>query len=248
MTPSNEDLGAYVDGQLEPAARALIDEAIARDPAVAARVASLRALNDQLRGAFRSVLAEPVPARLSAAVHGAAPSTVVDLEATRARRRRPAVVLGSPRGWTALAASVVVGLMVGHFAFQRSSKDLLELDANGLAAGPALSAALSGQLAGDPPSGEGIAIGLSFRNKGGNACRTFSVSRRSGLVGIACRDSEGWQIDTLTGHAVPSQDPAGYRQAATSLTPTIRDAVAATIDGEPFDADAERLSRQHGWR
>jgi hypothetical protein len=248
VTPSNEELGAYVDGQLEPETRALVDEAIARDPAVAARVASLRALNDKLRGAFGAALAEPVPARLFAAVRDASPSTVVDLEAARAAKRRPAVVLASPRGWTALAASVVVGLIVGHFAFQRPSKDLLELDANGLAAGPVLSAALTGQLAGDPPSGEGIAIGISFRNRGGSACRTFSVSDRSGLAGIACRNGNGWQIDTLAGHAAPSQGPAGYRQAATSLAPAIRDAVVATIGSEPFDADAERLARERDWR
>ena len=185
---------------------------------------------------------------MPAAVRGASPTGVVDLEAARASKRRPAVVLASPRGWTALAASVVVGLIVGHFAFQRSSEGVLELDTHGVVAGPALAAALARRLASDPPSADGIALGLSFRSKGGAFCRTFSVAQQHGLAGVACHEADRWQIGTLSEHATASGDPGAYRQAATSLAPAIRDAVSATIDGEPFDSEAERLAQRRGWR
>ena len=65
MTPaSDDDLHAYADGQLPEARRVAFEQAMARDPALAAQVAEVRRQNALLRDAFDECLAEPVPQRL----------------------------------------------------------------------------------------------------------------------------------------------------------------------------------------
>lgn len=97
---TDADVNAYVDGQLAPVRVPAIEEAIARDPALAARVAELRRQNAALRDAFDPWLAEAPPERLVAA-------TAFD----PARRRSPRW-LGAA---VAAAASLVVGLGIGWY-------------------------------------------------------------------------------------------------------------------------------------
>ena len=58
---TDADVNAYVDGQLAPSRAPAMEEALARDPALAARVAELRKQNALLRDAFDPWLAEPLP-------------------------------------------------------------------------------------------------------------------------------------------------------------------------------------------
>src|SRR4030095_12080491 len=58
---------AYVDGRLAPARAAELDEAVANDSTLAARVADFRRQNAMLHEAFDSWLEEPVPPGLVAA-------------------------------------------------------------------------------------------------------------------------------------------------------------------------------------
>ena len=98
--PVNEaDVQAYVDGRLPPERAAGVEAAMARDPGLAARVATMREQNALLRDALDPVLAEPIPAHLLAA---AVPP------GTRATRygRRFAPALG-------VAATLVVGVGLG---------------------------------------------------------------------------------------------------------------------------------------
>ncbi|MFO1311294.1 MAG: anti-sigma factor [Burkholderiales bacterium] len=97
---TDADVNAYVDGQLAPVRVPAVEEAIARDPAIAARVAELRRQNAALRDAFDTWLAEAPPERL-----------VVATAADPARRRWPQW-LGAA---VAAAASLVVGLGVGWY-------------------------------------------------------------------------------------------------------------------------------------
>jgi anti-sigma factor RsiW len=99
---TDADVNAYVDGRLAPSRTPAIDEALARDPALAARVADLRRQNAALHDAFDPWLSEPLPDRLISAAAGPAPT---------GRRAMPKW-LGTA---TAVAASLVVGVAVGWF-------------------------------------------------------------------------------------------------------------------------------------
>lgn len=97
---SDADVLAYVDGRLPPARAAELDEVVARDPALAARVGELRHQNATLHEAFDPWLDEPIPPALIAAAHP--PSAVA-----RWRRYAPHF---------AAAATLVLGVAVGWFA------------------------------------------------------------------------------------------------------------------------------------
>jgi anti-sigma factor RsiW len=96
---ADADVHAYVDGQLPRERAAAVEAALAGDPALATRVAEIRAQNAALRDALDPALAEPIPERLLAA------ATPPARGASRARRwLGPAL---------ALAASLLVGVGVG---------------------------------------------------------------------------------------------------------------------------------------
>ena len=95
----DDDLHAYADEQLPPARAEEIGAAIARDSALALRVAEIRRQNALLRDALDPWLAEPLPPKLLAAAAG------------RVRRSPPAWLPAAG----ALAASLVLGVGVGWF-------------------------------------------------------------------------------------------------------------------------------------
>jgi len=95
----DNELHAYVDGQLTPDRVEAVEDALRREPELASRVTSLRELNSALRDALDPILAEPIPERLLAAATAPATRSV-------AARRWFAPVF-------AAAAMLVVGLGVG---------------------------------------------------------------------------------------------------------------------------------------
>lgn len=69
----NETLNAYADGELDEAARAAVEAALARDPAACARLARIRRTSLLARSAVDALSRKPVPAPLSDAVLPATP-------------------------------------------------------------------------------------------------------------------------------------------------------------------------------
>jgi anti-sigma factor RsiW len=98
---SEADFHAYADGQLPAERIAAVEAALASDPALASRVAEVRAQNAALRDALDPALAEPIPARLLQAA------------ATPAGARSPVARWGVPV--FAVAATLLIGLMLGWF-------------------------------------------------------------------------------------------------------------------------------------
>jgi len=92
-----EDLHAYIDGQLDPARRPALEEYLAATPEAAARVTAWAAQREALHAAFDARAAEPLPPELDLSRL---------LEARLARRRAP---------WRLIAASVAL-LVVGGSA------------------------------------------------------------------------------------------------------------------------------------
>ena len=100
------DLVAYLDGELPPKARAALEEKIARDPALANRLAVLQSGERPFRQAFDAVLEAAPAGRLAA---------MFDEELRRGKGRRPA--RRQLPAWAAIAASfvmLVAGLGVGY--------------------------------------------------------------------------------------------------------------------------------------
>jgi hypothetical protein len=242
---------AYADGELDAAARASVEAAMQEDPEIGKRVVRHRALRETMRGAFSAVLNEPVPDRLIEAArgHAAAPqSAVVDLSLAREAARR--TNFAAPRRWqpAAMAASLLLGLGLGFLAWHGSGGALILPGAGGgLIASAALAEALSTQLSDDRSADLVVIAGLSFRNKSGNYCRTFSVSGSDGTSGLACREGTDWRIKALAQSARAAANSGNFRTAASEDSPAIRAAVEGSIDGEPLDHAGEIAARQAGW-
>jgi anti-sigma factor RsiW len=67
--PTDDELHAWVDGQLAPDRHGAVEDAIARDPAVAARIASWHTQRDALRRLHGELLDAPVPEALMGALN-----------------------------------------------------------------------------------------------------------------------------------------------------------------------------------
>ena len=255
MTFSDETVMAYADGELDAATCAAIEAALAADPELARRIAQHRALRQRLRSTFDAVLEEPLPERLVAAARGQPGETrgaVVPL------RRRP-VPRGSWAQWGALAASLIVGLLLGPWLWRGIEPAPVVTKSGALLAHGSLARALSEQLASNQPATAAVQIGVSFRSRSGLYCRTFALREESTLAGLACHEPSGWRVEALAAtesqaagsgyRAAASALPlSGYRAAASALPPAIAGTLDALIAGEPLDARAEAAARASGWR
>jgi len=274
MTISDETLMAYTDGEADEATRAIIEAAIRDDPQVRGRIAQHRALRQAMQGALLKVLDEPVPQRLIDAARGpvaargpmvarepiaergpiaerepiAAPaSNVVDLAAARsAAAGRAPGRLGTWRP-AALAASLLVGLALGYFAWHGATTLVSTSPSGELVAGAGLAEALSNQLSADRAPGRQATTGLSFRAKTGDYCRTFSLNGSNASSGLACREGRSWKIKVLAQSPHAAANSSDFRRAASADVPAIRAAVEESIDGEPLDQAGEIAARRRGW-
>lgn len=232
-----EMLFAYLDGELDAAQRARVEAAAARDPRLAALLAQQQRLKTQLQTQFAAVLDEPVPERLLRAAAAPVSAPVTDLDAVRAARGARRWALPE---WSAVAATLVLGLLVG-LNLRGTGRASLVADADGLmiAAGP-LAAALSDQPAGPLPGSAGSQIGFSFHATTGEYCRTFAM--RGGQAGLACRRDARWVVDVLATGNAASPDTGAFRQAGSAMPEALRTAIEQRIAGEPL-TQAEELAR-----
>jgi hypothetical protein len=238
MSFSDEILMAYADGELEPALRAEVEQAIHADPALAATVERHRALRADVFAAFAGVLDEPVPERLQPRASTGGHVRVDVLEAARARQL-PA--RWSWPQWGAMAASLVVGVLAGALGWQGTQSAAPFAQAGGaLVAQGELARALSQQLASE--QGGDVKLGVSFQAKDGNYCRSFTLGSASGL---ACRSGDAWRVPVLA-EGEAGQGGA-YRQAGSATPGAVLDAIDQRIAGSTLDATAERAARGHGW-
>ena len=228
----DEKFFAWLDGELGPAEAAEMDAKVARDPELARLAEQHRGLGSLLRGAFDPIAAAPVPEHLGKAVRPSA--EIIDL-AARSRSRKMAMI---PQ-WAALAATLAVGILAGTLVPQGSSAPI-EVEGGKIYAAAALNRALDSELA-SAPSGS-VRIGLTFRDRAGEICRSFTQGASSGL---ACRSRDRWQLKGL--FAAPEGQGSDYRMAA-GMDPNLAALVDSTIAGEPFDAAAEKQSKAKGWK
>lgn len=246
MTFSEETLMAYADNELDSQTRSAVEAAMATDPEIARRIARHKALRGQLRATFDDVLDEPPPQRLIDAARGV-PAIRREGNVIPLRRKGP-----SRRAWpqwASLAASLVVGVIIGR-ALLRMPTDgapvTTSRDGQLLASGT-LAQSLSNQLASTQTPEAPVKIGVSFKSKAGTYCRTFTLSESTTLAGLACRDHEDWRVQVLTQSTQRPQQEGAYRHAGSEIPRAVLQAVDDTIAGDPLDTHAEATARDQHW-
>lgn len=246
MTFSEEVLMAYADDELDAPTRAAVEAAMVSDPEIARRIARHKALRQRFHSAFDRILDEPVPARVLSVVRNeqVAPhkSNVTPLRQRRVRH-------WSWPQWTAVAASLMVGVIAGRLTLMRAqSAGPIVARGDRLLAAGTLAAALSDQLAAAQNTANPVRIGVSFRAKSGEYCRTFALRGAGGLAGLACRADDGWQLGVLARTESTSGGVGTYRQAASSMPAAVVAAVGEQMAGEPLDQRAEAAARGRHWQ
>lgn len=233
MTSGDERFFAWLDGELPPAEAAEVAARVAADPELTRRAEEHRALNARVKGAFEPIARAPVPERLTRPLDRRA-APVIDFGARAGRKRS-----WGPPQWAAMAATLAIGLLIGTLV-PRGSSAPVDVQGGRIYAAAALDHALTTELA-SAPSGD-TRIGLTFRDKSGTVCRSFT---EPGASGLACRDGGRWQVRGL--FAAPEGQSSDYRMAA-GMDPNLAALVDSTIAGEPLDAAAERAAKVKGWR
>lgn len=243
---------AYVDGELDAAARTEVEAAMRNDPTIEKRIAQQRQLRANIELAYAEELTEPVPDRLLAAARGVvhkSEANIVRPDEARAALAATSRIEARTSRWrlvAPMAASLLIGVGIGFFAWRQSDLIVTEDSKGALVAGGSLARGLSSQLAGDRATQSSVEIGLSFLAKSGDYCRTFTLLDASS-AGFACRHSNRWEIRMLT-ESGPLRGGSGYRAAGSALPPAIRSAVEDQISGEPLDRAAEIAARKEQWQ
>jgi hypothetical protein len=141
-----------------------------------------------------------------------------------------------------MAASLAIGVFAGlQFASHGGGDALLSERGGQVVAGGSLAQALDTRLASDTNPAR-VAVQLSFLDRSGRYCRTFSADQ---VAGLACRDGAQWSVIT-TAQAARSENSA-MRQAASSLPGPVLATVDAQIAGSALNAAQEREARDRGW-
>ena len=236
VTP--EEIAAFADGELPAGREAAIREAIAADPELAKQVQRHRALAARLSQHYAPVLEEGVPDRLTDLLTARKDETVVDFAAARQKQeaqKREAPSRHPHWGWSAgpaLAASLAIAVILGD----------TNTGPGAGYAGPQLAAVLDDQLVAEQSSAAETRVLLSFEDKGGQFCRAYSGVSGGG---IACRDDEGWRIESRSeGGEAASTD---FRMAGADDGAILAEAQDMAT-GPALDAAAEQAARERGWR
>ena len=205
---SEETLLALADGDLQGEAAAVVEAAIAQDPALREALRRLRLSSTGIAQAFAQTLNEPVPDRLLAAARGAGPR-----KNPPARHRRV-----TPWAWglAASLATFAIGLGSNYFLFPAPGGYIPAAEAPSDSLAARFEVTLRGALenGGDeqmfryasPDVGQGtIKLGGRFTMASGSECREFWRQETSGTSqlsdhGIACRGANGsWSVMVLPG-------------------------------------------------
>lgn len=235
MTISEEQLFAWLDGELSDREAARVQAEVEADPHLLELAERDRALRARLSGAFDSVLSAQMPDRIAAAIVPKRDSAVIDFGVARPK----APWRGSLPQWAAMAATLAFGILVGTMLPDRATGPVAVQGGSVYAAG-GLDQVLSNQLASLPSNGR-LRVGMTFRDQSGAICRSFTGE----LSGLACRSGQRWRIRGVFG--APEGQSGDYRMAA-GTDPNLAALIDSSMSGEPFDANQERAARQHGWR
>lgn len=233
---TDETFFAWLDGELAGAEAADVAALVAADPELSARAAEHRALAGRLRAAFDPITASLVPERIAAPLKR---QRVVSLAGWRAKRGER---FGGVPQWTAMAATLAIGMFVGTMVAGGNGSAPVEARDGAVYAAGSLESALERQLASASSGGGDVRVGLTFRDQSGTICRSFTGESSSGL---ACRDGDDWRLRGL--FAPPEGQSGDYRMAA-GQDPNLAGLIDSTIDGDAFDAEQEAKARKRGWR
>ncbi len=233
---TDEQLSAFLDGELDNEQNSAIDAAAGDDPALRDRLEALALIDDRLRPAFGETLAQRVPERFESLL--ATPQGDA--------RRTSWLAWFSPALATPIAAALVIGMLGGWLLTGQERAGFSAGETGALVARGDLAEALDSAASGETvQTGLGpMRVRLSFVSSDATACRQFHLGRQEAL---ACLGDDGWTIDTLA-PAPANVFADSYRMANGDVAAGVASAIerrgVATVLAGEEETDAIRS----GWQ
>jgi hypothetical protein len=241
----DETLMAYADGELGGEEARAVEQAVANDEALAARVAMFKETRELARLAYEPDLNETLPEALLAGVN-------VQVAGARSGRGKVLELRKRPnppeqpllRRNMAMAASfaalagVVVGYLVALGTASIEPQDLSLGSSVPLPLAEILSSALSGEERFVADMSGRVRLIATFRDPDGTLCREFGYTRADAapLIAVSCRETGKWR---LTFAVSASREDGAYVTASSEATV---DAYLESIHAGPPLAESEERS------
>lgn len=243
---TDEQLSAFMDGELTPAEMDALAKDIESDPQLAARVERLGAANTAFVDAAAQIDHTPVGAGLKALMEAPPAADVVQF---RPRSVRTFLVEHRAIAASLLCAVAVWG--VTSVGSGRAQSDPLGTSPDGLI----LASSSIGRMLETAPTGELVTVAantsatprLTFTSAEGGFCRQFDVTQGdSASAAIACREESGWRTQ-IVAYGLPK--PTGdFQTASASRSPALEAYLDQHMTNDPLNADAEAKLLREGWK
>lgn len=228
-------LSAYLDGELPAQDLLNVRAALARDPALAARLAALQEVNTLVVHHARALDATPFPTSVLALLQPEARPTATVVQGPWQRWSRHA------GAQLALAASLVLAL---GFALN----NLFEPVPSELPAFAAYANLLDTAPSGTSELVDGAMLvnRFSFRGQDDSYCRQYQLSTATvGTENVACRAAGGWTL--VASLPVPVDvAPDAYQPASSSAE--LNAVLDAMMQGPALDLATEAALIERGWQ
>lgn len=243
---TDEQLSAFLDGELAPADMDALALALEADAGLAARMERLGTANTAYLGAIGAIDAAPIKASLKSVMEAPPTAKVI---AFKPRSISAFVIEHRAIAASLLCAAGVFGLMSTMTG--SSAVDPLAPGADGqiMASSPIYRMLETGK------TGDVVTISadasatprLTFASDDGGFCRQFDlVSGESASAAIACRESDVWKTQVVAyGLPKPSGD---FQTASAGRSPALEAFLDQRMSGAPMNAEDEAKLLAGGWR
>ena len=249
MRYSDEQLSAYLDGELLPEERQEIDQAGRTDADVAARLKELQQTDEMVRRAAASIDDRPLPAAVQALLEEPAGGADNVVSLAERRSARPAL------GWvSALAASIalVVGFGAGsQFGTDDTATSPLRMTGPVADGSPLFNVLEDGVSATDHALDDDLSVRpvATFKAQSGQYCREFDIFAPDAATrAVACRTDGAWRVTIAIAGTASSGSTGTYTPATGGTEAALDRYLNALIDGAALGAEEEAALIRKNWQ
>jgi hypothetical protein len=241
---TDEQLSAFLDGELSAQDTDALSQEIERDARLAARMERIGSANAAYIDAVGQIDRAPIKTALKAAIEAPPAAKVI---AFRPRSLTAFVAEHRAIAASLLCAAAVWGVM-STTSGSPSNPFAPGQDGVIMANSPLhhlLETASTGQVS--TIDGIKAAPRLTFAAEDGSFCRQFDVVTDEGAsAAIACRKESGWRTEIV---AFGLSRPTGeFQTASAARSPVLESFLDTHMSGAPMNAEEETRLLQNGWK
>lgn len=241
---SDEQLNAFIDGELSAEDHAELAEALVEDETLANRLEQLQGADLSFRHSLSAIDQKPLPDRIEQLLQSA-DQAPVDETPIAANDNSP---------WRAVAASIALVVAFAAGGLLNPFGQVVKPNGStlaGLSAQPEIGAFLETGESGATSAlddGRRIELRLSFVSNSALPCREFRLGDAGAATqAVACRSPDGSWETVLAAQADPfAEQTDGYRTASAS-DDAFGSAVGSLMQSDSLAADEETALISRGW-